>query len=263
MIPRFLKPFGLRTRLREDLRSARDLGLGATLRFRAERRSRAYRAVYEDPDPLVTICIGTYNRAHLLLERSVRSALGQSWRNVEVIVVGDHCTDGTDALMRSVRDARLRWINLPEPSRYPDDPHKRWMVAGTVPFNRALAEARGSFVTHLDDDDEHAPDRVEKLLAFIRETRADLVYHPFEHEEPSGDWTLNPALHFMSGRVTTSSIFYHRALAAIPWDIEAHRYAEPGDWNRLRKIRYLGAKTRRYPEPLLKHYRERNQKRPA
>src|SRR5687768_17443651 len=107
MLPRFLKPFGLRTRVREDLRSARDLGLGAMLRFRSERRSRAYQAVYDDPEPLVTICIGTYNRAHLLLERSVGSALGQTWRNVEVIVVGDCCTDETDAVMRSVKDDRL------------------------------------------------------------------------------------------------------------------------------------------------------------
>lgn len=259
MLPRFLKPFGLRTRVREDLRSARDLGLGAMLRFRTERRSRAYQAVYDDPEPLVTICIGTYNRAHLLLERSVRSALGQTYRKIEVVVVGDHCTDGTDALMRSVDDSRLKWINLPEPSLYPEDPEKRWLVAGTVPFNRALTEARGSFVTHLDDDDEHAPDRIEKLLGFIRETRADLVYHPFEAELETGEWTVNPAAHFMMGRVTTSSIFYHRRLAAIPWDLEAHRRDEPGDWSRLRKFRYLGARICRYPEPLLKHYRERNQ----
>lgn len=260
MLPKILKPFGLRTRVREDLRSARDLGLGAMLRFRAERRGRAYQAVFDDPEPLVTICIGTYNRARLLLERSVRSALGQTWRNVEVIVVGDHCTDETDALMRQVDDPRLKWINLPERGRYPEDPNKRWMVAGTVPFNRAMAESRGSFVTHLDDDDEHAPDRVEKLVRFIQSERADLVYHPFEHEQESGEWAVNPALHFMSGRVTTSSIFYHRRLTAIGWDLDAHRYREPGDWNRLRKIRYLGARIRRYPEPLLKHYRERNQK---
>ncbi|MGZ8286515.1 MAG: glycosyltransferase family 2 protein [Allosphingosinicella sp.] len=263
MLPRFLKPFGLRTRVREDLRSAGDLGLGAMLRFRAERRSQAYRAVFDDPEPLVTICIGTYNRAHLLLERSVRSALGQTWRNVEVIVVGDCCTDDTDAVMRSVKDDRLKWINLEQRGQYPQDPDKRWMVAGTVPFNRAMAEAKGSFVTHLDDDDEHAPDRVEKLVKFIRSTRADLVYHPFESEEESGAWTVNPAAHFMLGRVTTSSIFYHRRLTAIPWDLDAHLYREPGDWNRLRKIRYLGAKIRRYPEPLLKHYRERSQAKAA
>jgi hypothetical protein len=48
-------------------------------------------------------------------------------------------------------------------------------------------------------------------------------------------------------------------LRQIGWDPLAYRYGEPGDWNRFRKLKYLGARAERHDGALLKHYRERNQ----
>ena len=61
----------------------------------------------------------------------------------------------------------------------PTIPEWRWMVAGTAPINLALSLARGDFITHLDDSDEHPEDRIAKLVSFIRESKADFVWHPF------------------------------------------------------------------------------------
>ena len=63
---------------------------------------------------------------------------------------------------------------------------------------------------------------------------------------------------FRKNQVTTSSVFYHAWLKRIPWDPKAYQYREPGDWNRFRKFRFLGARVVRHPECLLKHHRERN-----
>ncbi|HEY0412883.1 MAG TPA: glycosyltransferase family 2 protein [Allosphingosinicella sp.] len=260
MLGRGTRNWSLRQRLREDWRSARDLGPLAPLAFRRARRARDYREAFEAEAPLVSICIATYNRAPLLVGRSIPSALAQSYPNVEVIVVGDHCTDDTERLVGAIRDPRLRFENLPRRGNYPDAPDLRWMVGGGAAMNRGIELARGDFVTHLDDDDEHMPERVEKLLRLAQEARADVVYHPFDFETPDGEWHVNPAEGFHCGRVTTSSIFYHRWLRAIPWDLKAAYYREPGDWNRLRKLRFLGARVARHPDVLLKHYRERNQK---
>ncbi|WP_298432761.1 glycosyltransferase family 2 protein [Geobacter sp.] len=228
--------------------------------FVCDRNTHVYNSVYEKHKPLVTICIGTYNRGRLLLERSVASALAQSYENIEVIVVGDCCTDDTEKLISTIRDNRLKFINLPKRGNYPEEPIHRWRVAGTVPFNYALSIAKGDFITHLDDDDEFVPDRTEKLVGFIQESKADLVWHPFMYECADERWRLNEAAEFAVNKVTTSSIFYHRWFAQIPWDINAYRLHEPGDWNRLRKVKYLGARVARFPEPLLKHYRERSQR---
>ncbi|HEY0111891.1 MAG TPA: glycosyltransferase family 2 protein [Allosphingosinicella sp.] len=207
----------------------------------------------------MSICIATYNRAKLLRGRSLTSVLEQTYKNIEIIVVGDGCTDETAEMMAEVKDERVRFENLPQRGTYPEDPHLRWMVAGTAATNRALSLASGDFITHLDDDDEHSADRIEKLVATIQKTRTDLVYHPFVYETADGAWLRNEAEDFLVGRVTTSSILYHRTFKTLGWDPQAYRYREPGDWNRLRKIRYLGARTVRHPDLLLKHYKERNQ----
>ena len=206
------------------------------------------------------MCIATYNRGELLLERSLKSILNQDYSNLQIVVVGDCCTDDTAERMAALADQRVEFINLPERGRYPDEPRLRWMVAGTVAVNHALSLARGEFITHLDDDDEQPRDRIRKLVAFIREKRADIVWHPFKYERIPDEWHINHAPKFAVNQVTTSSAFYHRWFKSIPWDIGAWRYLEPGDWNRFRKFRYLGVHAERHPDVLLSHYRERNQK---
>ncbi|HEU4623051.1 MAG TPA: glycosyltransferase family 2 protein, partial [Burkholderiaceae bacterium] len=199
------------------------------------------------------------NRGPLLIERSLQSCLAQTYKNIEVVIVGDHCTDDTAALVTAVKDPRVRFVNREERGQYPEDKMLRWMVAGSIPMNDALRLARGSFVTHLDDDDEHAPDRIERLVAFAKNTRADFIWHPFDVEHADGSWTRNEAASFGYGRVTTSSVFYHRVWKEIEWDPQCFLLKEPGDWNRFRKIRWLGARVARYPVSMLKHYRERSQ----
>lgn len=228
--------------------------------FYTNRNTNEYMSAFTKDEPLVTVCIATYNRGRLLVERSIASVLNQTYRNIELIVIGDCCTDDTVQLVGTINDPRLRFFNLPERGNYPENPLHRWCVAGTVPINHALTLAHGDFITHLDDDDEFVADRIEKLVAFIQREKADLVWHPFWHERNNGKWALKKAKEFAGGHVTTSSIFYHRWFTSIPWDIEAYRYQEPGDWNRLRKFKYLGAQMARFPEPLLKHYLERNQR---
>lgn len=250
---------GLRNEL-DTLKAKLEVPTDLYDRFYSDRQSDEYLSAFSKEEPLVTVCIATYNRGRLLVERSIASVLNQTYRNIELIVIGDCCTDDTVQRVSSITDPRLRFFNLPERGNYPQNPLHRWCVAGTVPMNHALAIAQGDFITHLDDDDEFVADRIEKLVEFIQREKADLVWHPFWHERKNGKWALKKAEEFIGGQVTTSSIFYHRWFAALPWDIEAYRYQEPGDWNRLRKFRYLGALLAYYNEPLLKHYCERNQK---
>lgn len=226
--------------------------------FQVDRKSKNYQRVFQEKEPLVSVCVGTYNRADLVTNRCIKSILDQDYDNIEVIVVGDHCTDNTEKLIKQINDKRVRFFNLPKRGNYPAKPEWRWLVAGTVPFNEALRLAKGDFITHLDDDDEYLPDRISKLVPFIQRNRADVVWHPFRRELPSGKWQLKSGTFFKRNEVTTSSSFYHKWFKIIPWNINAYKYNEPGDWNRFRKFKYLGAKIVRFPEPLLKHFRERN-----
>ncbi|MFA5516692.1 MAG: glycosyltransferase family 2 protein [Desulfuromonadales bacterium] len=243
----------------DDLKSKLDLTPDLADQFFRDRSSAPYIEAFTKEEPLISVCVATYNRGRLLAERSVRSILNQTYKNLELIVVGDGCTDDTPDLMAEIKDNRVRFINLEQRGSYPENPFFRWMVAGTTPVAHALGMARGDFVTHLDDDDEFMPDRLEKLLRFIREARADILWHPFWGEGADGKWRLKECLEFKKGQVTTSSVFYHHWFRKIPWEIDAYRYREPGDWNRFRKFKYIGANAVRFPEPLLRHYQEKKQ----
>ncbi len=225
---------------------------------------QAWRETAYIPDsPLVSVCVATYNRCDLLVNRCLRSILDQTYQNLEVVVVGDHCSDNTPMVLGNFDDPRVRFVNLEQRGNYPKEPHRRWMVAGSVAMNRGLELAQGDYVTHLDDDDEFLPDRIERLVEFARQEQADFVFHPFWYEEPNGTWTLINAEDLRLGQVTTSAIFYRSWLKQIHWNPESHLLEEPGDWNRFRRIKYLGARCIRYPEPLTRHFREMNQKRKA
>jgi hypothetical protein len=227
--------------------------------FHAARTSADYMRAFTDTAPLVSVCICTMNRAELLTERCLRSLREQTYRNLQIVVVGDHCTDDTQSRIAGLRDDRIAFVNLPRRGPYPPPGRDRWCVAGTNAVNEALVRCEGAFVMHLDDDDRAVPERVETLLRAAQEHRADLCWHPFWSEQPDGTWTLLGNGAFELGQITTGSIFYHRALTRIPWDVHAYRLGEPGDWNRLRKIRVLRPQLHFVNTPLLYHHREQNQ----
>lgn len=251
-----------RSRARRSLdwmRNCADVSPNLLHEFRNARRSTEYQAVFAVTEPLVTVCVTTYNRAQLLSERCLPSILRQTYATLEVVVVGDGCTDDTEERVRAMEDERIVFENLDKRGDYPIDPGLRWMVAGTAAVNHALQIASGHFLTHLDDDDRFDGTRIEKLVDLALRERADVIYHPFFVQAMDGSWRVNEAKHLAFTSVTTSSVLYHRWLSAIPWDPDAYRYKEPGDWNRFRKFRRLGVKAVRHPEPLLWHYREKGQ----
>src|SRR5208283_840034 len=89
-------------------------------------------------EPLVSVIIPTYNRSRLLIERAIPSVLAQSYKNFELIVVGDHCTDDTEQLVKKLDDNRVKFVNLPVGGKYPKKGYNRWLVAGCIPRNKGL-----------------------------------------------------------------------------------------------------------------------------
>ena len=99
---------------------------------------------------LVTIGITAFNAAPTV-ERAVRSALAQTWRPVEIVIVDDCSDDNTPEILATLasKHPEIRLLRNETNSG----------IAATR--NRILAEARGGFVAFFDDDDESLPKRVE------------------------------------------------------------------------------------------------------
>ena len=86
--------------------------------------------------------------------------LAQSHADFEVLVVGDGCTDDSEAVVRGCGDTRVRWFNLPA------NTGSQW-----APNNHGLAEARGEYVAYLGHDDLWHPDHLQTAAALIASHR--------------------------------------------------------------------------------------------
>ncbi len=223
------------------------------------RASNEFWEPFRRTTPLVSVCVATNNRAALLIDRCIRSLQAQTYKNLQIIVVGDHCTDDTAYQIARLRDDRIVFENLPHRGPYPREARARWQVAGSNAMNRALDLAEGDFVAHLDDDDEATVDRIEEMLRHAQANNAEFCWHPFWYEQSDGTWVRLGNGQFALGQITTGSIFYHRYYAKIKWDVRAYELDEPGDWNRLRKIKLLRPRTAFLEKPLMFHYKEMNQ----
>jgi len=212
-----------------------------------------------DNEPLVSIIIPTYNRAKLLLERAIPSVLNQTYKNLEVIVVGDHCTDNTEKEIKKIGDPRVRFINLPERGKYPKEPIQRWFVAGVVPVNVGLQESRGEWIAHLDDDDEFSPDHVDVLLKFALEHDYEMVYGVVEMEMSDGSWVKVGSPDLREGAISRISALYRGYLKCFRCDINSWKMREPADFNLWRRMKRAGVRIGFINKVVGKHYRERTQ----
>jgi glycosyltransferase involved in cell wall biosynthesis len=101
--------------------------------------------------PLVSVLIPVYNGGRFLLA-SVQSALAQTYRDLEVLVLDDGSTDGAvDDLLAAVSDPRLRVLRHPNRG-----------LSATL--NRGIQEAEGELLARLDADDLAHASRIERQV---------------------------------------------------------------------------------------------------
>lgn len=93
-----------------------------------------------------------------MLAQALDSVLNQSVKNLEVIVIDDCSSDGTEDFMKTLTDERVKYFrneknNGPEPNR-----------------NFALNNSHGKYIVFLDDDDYYTDyDFFSKALKIFEE----------------------------------------------------------------------------------------------
>ncbi|MBE9167626.1 glycosyltransferase family 2 protein [Pleurocapsales cyanobacterium LEGE 06147] len=112
--------------------------------------------------PQISVIIPAYNTANYI-GQAIESVLGQTYHNIEVIVVDDASTDATAEVAQKFVDERLKVIINQKNSGV------------SYSRNRALREAKGTWIALLDSDDWFAPKRLEKLLQVAQAEGADLI----------------------------------------------------------------------------------------
>ncbi len=105
--------------------------------------------------PRISIQMAVYNNAPYV-GQAIESMLAQTFDDFEFLIVNDGSTDGSGAIIDgyAARDPRIRALHQ----------DNRGTAAS---HNRALAEGAAPLIARMDGDDDCAPDRLEKQIAFL------------------------------------------------------------------------------------------------
>lgn len=111
-------------------------------------------------DQLISVVIPSYKREASLMKRSVLSVLGQTYQNVEIIVVDDNPNDS------ELCEGIERFCDQFEQVHYVKQDGNQGACAAR---NLGVEKSRGEWIGFLDDDDEWLPEKLEKSIPHFQE----------------------------------------------------------------------------------------------
>jgi len=108
-------------------------------------------------EPLVSIIIATYNRERYI-KKALESALNQTYKNFEIIVIDDSENEETEKIIKLLNRKEIKYI-------------KNEVRLGFVKsLNKSIGIAKGKYIARLDDDDSWCDTKkLEKQIKFLEE----------------------------------------------------------------------------------------------
>ena len=173
--------------------------------------------------PKISVIVPVY-KVEKTLDKCVESIIGQTYKNLEIILVDDGSPDNCPALCdaAAARDARIRVIH-----------QKNGGLSAAR--NAGLDAARGKWIGFVDSDDYIAPEMYEALYKAVQSTGADLALCDYAEVDETGAPCLPPYTG-LAQRIFTGRELLKRATNTM---------AQPA-WNKLYR-RAIFAQLR-YPE---------------
>jgi hypothetical protein len=203
---------------------------------------------------LVSIIIPVFNRP-VQLRLSVASALAQTYRPLEIIIVNDGSTDGvTGDVALELAHAYPLLVQVTEQAN----------AGPGAARERGLATARGEFIQYLDSDDILLPGKLQTQVAALKATPdADVAYGITHFRDADGKRDVDP----IKGTGEQVSSMFPKFLNSRWWSTETPLYRASvcraaGPWTNLRleedweydcRIAALGGKLVWCPVPVSEH----------
>jgi len=107
-------------------------------------------------DPLISIIIPVYNGSNYMRE-AIDSAINQTYKNIEIIVINDGSDDGgkTDEIARSYGD-KIRYF-------------RKENGGVSSALNMGIRHMRGDYFSWLSHDDVYLPDKIEESVRGLQQ----------------------------------------------------------------------------------------------
>lgn len=206
-----------------------------------------------DLQPLVSVIVTTFNRKGLLAE-TIAAIRAQTYTRLEVIIVDNASSDGTEEYVHTIDDDRIKYFC-----------HEN---NGIIAVNRnyGISHANGEFVAFCDDDDRWMPEKIEmQLREFFRYpmtvvVAANLllfsgnVYYGLALKKPPR--TKRTPLHIMAqgGQLALSSVLARRdAIVAAGGFSEAREFFAIEDFDMWLRLALAGGEVRILPQALVEY----------
>lgn len=107
-----------------------------------------------DKHPAVTVLMPVYNGERYILE-AVKSVLGQSYTDFELLVIDDCSSDSSVAILEAVTDPRMILVS---------NTHNMGLAAT---LNRGISLAKGTWIARMDQDDIAHRERLRLQVDFM------------------------------------------------------------------------------------------------
>lgn len=111
----------------------------------------------KDFNPLVSIIIPVYNGGNFV-EQAIKSALAQTYKNIEIIVVNDGSTDNTEEIVKKYNVKYYKKIN----------------GGVSTALNLGITKARGDYISWLSHDDLYYKDKILKQINLLKGLEVDI-----------------------------------------------------------------------------------------
>ncbi len=108
----------------------------------------------ESLNPRVTVVMLVYNAASFLKE-AVSSILGQTFTDFELLIIDDGSTDGSDEILKTFSDSRIRYIK---------NSNNEGIVASR---NKGIVLSRTEYIAMMDADDVSKKERLAKQVEYL------------------------------------------------------------------------------------------------
>ena len=124
----------------------------------------------EQMNSRISIIVPIYN-VEAYLQQCLESLQQQTYTNLEIVCVNDGSTDGSHKILEEFakKDERIRLF-------------QKENEGVSQARNMALHNVTGDYIMFVDSDDWIEPDNVERALAMIQQTQADIVMWSYRRE---------------------------------------------------------------------------------
>jgi glycosyltransferase involved in cell wall biosynthesis len=107
--------------------------------------------------PLISIITVCYN-ADRTIERTIESVLGQSYNNIEYIIIDGNSSDGTVEIIKNYEKRIAYWVSEKDEGIY-------------YAINKGLTMAHGEYIGILNSDDWYELNAIETIVEYLSNNR--------------------------------------------------------------------------------------------